>query len=391
MVPRSHLGHHHKTDLVGVVNGSPGEVEVVSGPVAPTAASPWPAAIAVAGLVTTWLASSMLLQHLETAYYRPCFLTWCIHSGYMVFVFLWLPLYYLSSGPGRPTLVWQRYGLSKSRMLWSIVGATLLSYLCAYTWFLSLPRTTIAASNAIYQSSTALVYVLSVVVLHEKASRAKSLAVALSIAGVVLVSLAPQRVTAPGIHPDAGGYLWLMVSVLLYAVFEVFQKKYMEPEEELGAPGGSTSVAHKVEVASFFLMCYGTLTFAALWVLVPGAHALGVEEFSPPDRGVVGSLVVNVLLDAAFNGFLVSGILIASPLVMSVGAMLVMPVSIVADGVANGTQLSASASLGALLIVAAFGVLALPVSPRKLPGALWRLLCGKGTAGKRTRGPSLAV
>jgi hypothetical protein len=104
---------------------------------------------------------------------------------------------------------------------------------------------------------------------------------------------------------------------------QVFQKKYMEPEEELGAPDGTTGVAHKVEVASFFLMCYGTLTFAALWVLVPGAHALGVEEFSPPDRGVVGSLVVNVLLDAAFNGFLVSGILIASPLVMSVGAMLV--------------------------------------------------------------------
>ncbi len=125
------------------------------------------------------------------------------------------------------------------------------------------------------QSSTALVYVLSVLVLNEKvrpvdvewvgrpwdgavlgpaaydsrpppppspshpsrspmqqpifvhlnharqATSAKSSAVGLSVIGVVLVSAAPQRVTAAGIHPDTGGYLWLMVSVMLYAVFEV--------------------------------------------------------------------------------------------------------------------------------------------------------------------------
>lgn len=107
MVPRSHLhlGHQHKADLSGLTMATPEEVVAPSGAVAQ--GSPWPAAIAVAGLVTTWLASSMLLQHLETVYYRPCFLTWCIHSGYMVFVLLWLPLYYLSSGPGRPTRVWQ--------------------------------------------------------------------------------------------------------------------------------------------------------------------------------------------------------------------------------------------------------------------------------------------
>jgi hypothetical protein len=233
--------------------------------------SRWPALVAVIGVVTTWLASSLLLQHLEKTYYHPCFLTWCIHSGYMVFVFVWLPLYTLTPGPSRvwqvgpwgapcPVVIegrsgfelncccccccrhgegelaltplgqepapvcwprqslygavamawvgrfasamhagwgvlvvvalwatlavtggcrwglgvrppapcdcpplpppppcssvvatYQRYGMTKRRMAGSIAGATLLSFLCAYTWFLSLPRTTVAASNAIYQ------------------------------------------------------------------------------------------------------------------------------------------------------------------------------------------------------------------------------------------------
>jgi hypothetical protein len=68
----------------------------------------------------------------------------------------------------------------------------------------------------------------------------------------------------------------------------------MEPEEDLGAPAGGAgagaSVAHKVEVASFFLMAYGVVTFAGLWVLVVGAHALGLEDFVPPSRGTLASL-----------------------------------------------------------------------------------------------------
>ena len=41
------------------------------------------------------------------------------------------------------------------------------------------------------------------------------------VVGVVMVSTAPQTVAAEGIHPDATGYAWLVLSVILYACFEV--------------------------------------------------------------------------------------------------------------------------------------------------------------------------
>jgi drug/metabolite transporter (DMT)-like permease len=47
----------------------------------------------------------------------------------------------------------------------------------------------------------------------------KSVAVVVSISGVVMMSLAPQ-VSEDG-HATPVGYLWLMVSVLCYASYEV--------------------------------------------------------------------------------------------------------------------------------------------------------------------------
>jgi hypothetical protein len=62
--------------------------------------------------------------------------------------------------------------------------------------------------------------------------------------------------------------------------------------------------------------------------------------------------------------------------------------SIVVDGVANGTRLAGSASLGACLIVAAFAALVAPGSPSKWVTALWRALDRRP---KPHRGPSLAL
>jgi hypothetical protein len=61
--------------------------------------------------------------------------------------------------------------------------------------------------------------------------------------------------------------------------------------------------------------------------------------------------------------------------------------SIVVDGVANGTRLAGSASLGACLIVAAFAALVAPGSPSKWVTALRAL----DRRPKPHRGPSLAL
>ena len=83
------------------------------------------------------------------------------------------------------------------------------------------------------------------------------------------------------------------------------------------------SPAYKVELASFMLICYGLVTLALLWVPVLVLDHVGVEVFESPDDTTVYVLICNAILDAAFNGFLLVGILMATPLFMSVGSMMV--------------------------------------------------------------------
>jgi drug/metabolite transporter (DMT)-like permease len=65
------------------------------------------------------------------------------------------------------------------------------------------------------------VYLLSVLVLKERITWLKSLSVAVSVGGVVMVSVAPQHTDASDTHATPIGYLWLMVSVFAYAGYEV--------------------------------------------------------------------------------------------------------------------------------------------------------------------------
>jgi drug/metabolite transporter (DMT)-like permease len=49
----------------------------------------------------------------------------------------------------------------------------------------------------------------------------KTAAVMISVAGVVMVSTAPQHTSSAPVNPTAIGYVWLLISVLFYALFEV--------------------------------------------------------------------------------------------------------------------------------------------------------------------------
>ena len=74
-----------------------------------------------------------------------------LHSGYTLFGVPWLLLYGLGVRRGEPAALSERYHMSLAKIAWTSATATLLSFFCAYTWFLSLPRTTVAASNSIFQ------------------------------------------------------------------------------------------------------------------------------------------------------------------------------------------------------------------------------------------------
>ena len=78
-----------------------------------------------------------------------------------------------------------------------------------------------------------------------------------------------------------------------------------------------------LQVAAFMLMLYGICSAALCWMVVAAVDALGVERFQWPPHDKLGMLFLNVCLDSVYNGLLLFGILVATPLFMSVGCMLV--------------------------------------------------------------------
>jgi len=58
-----------------------------------------------------------------------------------------------------------------------------------YTWFASLPLTSVSANTAIYNSSAAFVFIFSIFLVKESITVLKVIAVVVATGGVIIVSL----------------------------------------------------------------------------------------------------------------------------------------------------------------------------------------------------------
>jgi len=65
---------------------------------------------------------------------------------------------------------------------------SVIGLISGWTWYVSIPRTELAANTSIYQSSIAFVYIFSVLILKEKTKWYKTFSVFLCIGGVALVA-----------------------------------------------------------------------------------------------------------------------------------------------------------------------------------------------------------
>lgn len=331
-----------------------------------------------------------------------------------------------------------------------LLGIVLAYLVCAggYFWYLSLPFTSIPANNAIYQSCSAVVFLLSWLFLGERATMQKFAAVGVSIGGVVLIAAGGTTSQATDSHPNAFGYAMVVVSVVLYAIYEVVYSRYGEPSHAcVGAPGvhghadnedddedtasaaefadledaaaaaaatddltgssgksGGMSTAigtsasvpsgarmedgdvlsphmrdaldrlgawahpptdlwSQAELSALMMGLVGVFTALLVWPFIPILDVTGIETLVwPLPEGKWGMLALNAVLDTAYNGLLLVGILVSSPLIISVGVMLVVPASMVADGIINDTRFEPLAYVGVACILLGFALLKMPSS-----------------------------
>ncbi|MDR3740189.1 MAG: hypothetical protein P4L40_14340 [Terracidiphilus sp.] len=128
----------------------------------------------------------------------------------------------------------------------------------------------------------------------------------------------------------------------------------------LGIVPDANSLRLRAEVACMMLGLYGVATCVYAPPLLAAFHYGGTEVFVPPPAPETRLIALNAFLDSSYNGLLLFGILLTSPLFMSVGTMLVMPASIVVDRLVRGTVMGGQGIGGAVIIVMGFAMLNVP-------------------------------
>lgn len=117
------------------------------------------------------------------------------------------------------------------------------------------------------------------------------------------------------------GYVWEIGSVVLYAVYEVFYKKFCCDDNDTFPTANSQR----------FFGLAGLLTLLTIWPLFFLLDHTGVEPFRWPTREELYYIIIVSLCDTLFNLFLVVTILLTSPLFTSVGTILVIPLGCLVD------------------------------------------------------------
>ena len=196
---------------------------------------------------------------------------------------------------------------------------------CALTiaggsWYVAVDMTTASDLTAIYNCSAFFAYAFSVPLLHEKIRLSKVVAVAVAIAGVLVVAYGD---TAPSKHgsksgggtggPDsvpndgdgnavgnagdtasnrALGNVVIGIGSVLYGFYEVLYKK-------VACPPDGTSAGRGMIFANTFGSCIGLFTLLVLWIPLPILHITGVETFELPRGEQAYMMVISVLANAS--------------------------------------------------------------------------------------------
>lgn len=181
------------------------------------------------------------------------------------------------------------------------------------SWYVAVGMTTASDLTAIYNCSAFFAYAFSVPLLGEKLRWNKMFAVAVAIAGVLIVAYGDTHPAKHGSHSGGGtggksghpeedegpddadnrplGNIIIGIGSVLYGLYEVLYKKWACPPEET-SPEGS------MIFANFFGTLIGTFTLCVLWIPLPLLHWFNIETFELPRGEAAWMLLISVFANA---------------------------------------------------------------------------------------------
>ncbi len=253
---------------------------------------------------------------------------------------------------------------------------SLLIFVVVYTWYLSLPITYVSVNTAIYNAACVFVFLFSVVLLKESISLLKIAAVLFCVGGIVMLCIDGLEHSSGDEKNSIWGYVLVIASTMFYSLYEVLLKRWgahkekkktsaivrEDDTEELKEETTKDVLHRNLKVMEHSFLFTGLLGFFTLLLTWPGIFVVdlfGFEKFELPEGKALQGILITMALDPLFNLFLLLGITIASPLFISVGTLLTIPVSVATDYIIHGTVLPLLSYFGMLSIVAGFLLLSL--------------------------------
>ncbi|KAK4104437.1 hypothetical protein N658DRAFT_418590 [Parathielavia hyrcaniae] len=241
------------------------------------------------------------------------------------------------------------------------VGVTMALTVAGLSWYIAVSMTTPSDLTAIYNCSAFFAYAFSVPLLKERLRTDKMVAVAVAIAGVLVVAYGdsaeggePSATGGTADAPDTStrfaGNLIIGLGSVLYGLYEVLYKRFACPPDGTDANKG-------VIFANTFGSLMGAFTLLVLWIPLPILHVMGWETFELPTGQTAWLLFISVIMNMLFTGSFLVLISLTSPVLSSVASLLTIFIVAIADWLWTGTPLSPAAIFGGLLISAAFGML----------------------------------
>ena len=316
--------------------------------------------LCIAGDIVSWTIRAEFFQGIEKIYNKPIFISYVVHSSYLFFLLAWLVLRYfplvIKSRKLQPSFYSFKYYLLISFFF------TIVIFAFNYTWYLSLPRTEVSTNTAIYESATAFVFLISVPILGERVTLVKVLSLIISIGGVCLISLSPSgsatnhtiinftnlsNITTLNdsiISESTLGYFLVVLSTIIYSLYEVLYKRFAT------SPKDTAPIVNTIRILGLIGIWY--IILVAPFLII--AHFTGLERFELPSLNVALEILLNSVLDSFSNILILIGIVLSSPLFISMGALLALPTSMLADYIFHNILMSYLSILGSVFILMGF-------------------------------------
>lgn len=228
----------------------------------------------------------------------------------------------------------------------------LLWFLANYFVAACLEYTTVASSTILTSTSSVFTLLFGSLLRVERFTLRKLLAVLASLAGIALISLIDlsgrdNDASHRGDFPEkstweiAVGDGLAFASAVMYGIYAVFMKARIGCESRVNMP--------------LFFGLVGLLNVLLLWPGFFVLHYTGIEPFALPPAGrVTGIIIANSLSSLVSDIAWAYAVLLTSPIVVTVGLSMTIPLSLVGQVVLNGQRASALYWVGAVVVVGSF-------------------------------------